>query len=342
MMRNFVRSSLIATAISTTLSGAGAQTLPELNLDAEATTVSGLSSGGFMAVQLQVAFSEKISGAGVVAGGPYGCAEGFAYKALHVCMETTLGEADAAKTVEIIQAQFSAGGIDDPVHLASDRIYLFHGEADTKVSRISMDALRETYLLLQVPEDQITYETDLDVGHGFVIDEGTTQCDVVSPNFLIDCNVDKAGAILNQLYPDLAEPTEPREDGLMLFGQSQYTKNAPGMDELAFIYIPEACAAGMPCRLHIALHGCKQGRGYIQDDYPRLTGYNDWAEANDIVVLYPQAKRIPPYWWNWFQWNPDGCWDWWGYADDDYLSRDAPQIAAIERMAAALGAPLSD
>ena len=43
----------------------------------DAATVSGLSSGGFMAVQLHVAHSATlVKGAGIVAGGPYYCAEG--------------------------------------------------------------------------------------------------------------------------------------------------------------------------------------------------------------------------------------------------------------------------
>ena len=37
------------------------------------TSVSGLSFGAFMAVQLQVDYSDSIIGAGVVAGGPYYC-----------------------------------------------------------------------------------------------------------------------------------------------------------------------------------------------------------------------------------------------------------------------------
>lgn len=39
------------------------------------TTVSGISAGGFMAVQFAVAFSASISGAGIFAGGPYWCAQ---------------------------------------------------------------------------------------------------------------------------------------------------------------------------------------------------------------------------------------------------------------------------
>jgi hypothetical protein len=38
-------------------------------------TVSGLSSGGFFAHQFHVAHSGLVAGAGIVAGGPYGCVE---------------------------------------------------------------------------------------------------------------------------------------------------------------------------------------------------------------------------------------------------------------------------
>ena len=38
--------------------------LPKLNVDMESITVSGVSSGGYMAVQMHVAFSRLIKGAG--------------------------------------------------------------------------------------------------------------------------------------------------------------------------------------------------------------------------------------------------------------------------------------
>ena len=41
------------------------------NVKAEETSVSGLSSGGYMAVQFHVAFSGTIRGAGITAGGIY-------------------------------------------------------------------------------------------------------------------------------------------------------------------------------------------------------------------------------------------------------------------------------
>ena len=58
--------------------------LPSYNVDTSKTTVSGLSSGGFMANQLGIAYSSTFKGVGVFAGGPYMCAGHSNYTALHV------------------------------------------------------------------------------------------------------------------------------------------------------------------------------------------------------------------------------------------------------------------
>ena len=66
---------------------AHAAPLPQLVIDPAETTVSGLSSGGYMAVQMHVAFSATFrKGAGVVAGGPFYCAEGSIVHATGRCM----------------------------------------------------------------------------------------------------------------------------------------------------------------------------------------------------------------------------------------------------------------
>ena len=85
-----------------------AEELPKLGADLTATSVSGLSSGAYMAGQIEVAHSKDIKGAGIVAGGPYACAETQASRqvpfwpsavlqnaqqALNQCMQTTCGNA---------------------------------------------------------------------------------------------------------------------------------------------------------------------------------------------------------------------------------------------------------
>ena len=69
------------------LAGAAhAAPLPALNIDRASVTVSGLSSGGYMATQLQVAWSSVFKGAGVIAAGPYYCAQGLATLAMTRCL----------------------------------------------------------------------------------------------------------------------------------------------------------------------------------------------------------------------------------------------------------------
>ena len=47
--------------------------LPSLGLSLTETTLSGMSSGGYMAVQMHTIYSSLFKGLGVYAGGPYGC-----------------------------------------------------------------------------------------------------------------------------------------------------------------------------------------------------------------------------------------------------------------------------
>ena len=36
---------------------------------------------------------------------------------------------------------------------------------------------------------------------------------------------------------------------------------------------------------------------------------------------------------------PNACWDWWGYASSDHLSKTAPQLAAVRAMLDRLAEP---
>jgi hypothetical protein len=109
------------------------------------------------------------------------------------------------------------------------------------------------------------------------------------------------------------------------------------MDDEGFVYVPDACAAKEPCRLHVALHGCKQSVGDIGDAFVRHAGYNEWADTNHIIVLYPQTHVLTLT--TLGITNPESCWDWWGYLDEDptvtptYLLKSGKQIRTIKAMA---------
>ena len=95
-----------------------------------------------------------------------------------------------------------------------------------------------------------------------------------------------------------------------------------------------------PCRLHIVLHGCTQSSEALGDEFYTKIGVNEWADANRIVVLYPQAHattvaELPPQagLTALIDANPYGCWNWWGYAEDSrFLTKNGVQISAIWAM----------
>src|SRR5688572_7773539 len=104
--------------------------LPALNIDKNQTTVSGLSSGGFMAVQLHVAYSATFKkGAGVVAGGPFYCAEGSITNATGRCMASPAGI--PTSTLVSTTNNWAQQGLIDPVsNLQASKVYMFSGTLD--------------------------------------------------------------------------------------------------------------------------------------------------------------------------------------------------------------------
>ncbi|MFQ3197649.1 MAG: pimeloyl-ACP methyl ester carboxylesterase, partial [Paraglaciecola sp.] len=58
----------------------------KLKLDVEHISLSGLSSGGYMATQFQLAHSDWVNGVGIIAAGPYYCAQNDIRIALDKCV----------------------------------------------------------------------------------------------------------------------------------------------------------------------------------------------------------------------------------------------------------------
>ncbi|KAA3622740.1 MAG: hypothetical protein DWQ08_12400 [Proteobacteria bacterium] len=344
------RVALILTIATGSPAGCTASTLPELEIDVAAITVSGLSSGGFMAVQIHVARSSLFSGAGVVAGGPYACALGSIWPALvtatTICMDIEgdfipfAGPPSVDASVRATRDAWAMDAIDDPGNMRDDRVYLFSGARDNTVPTSVMDAVEDYYLEF-VDADGISYQNSIDAGHGFATMEEGVACSMTASPYLNDCNYDTAGEILDHLYGgSLSAPRNRyREDGLIEFDQAPFTP--PGFSprdvslaDQGFIYVPEDCADGARCALHVALHGCRQHAGAVGRAFVEGAGFNAWAEANDIVVLYPQARAVDAI--RPDRTNPRGCWDWWGYTGNGFHLRAAPQISTIAAMVESL------
>lgn len=298
--------------------------LPQLNIDKSQTTLSGLSAGGFMAVQLHVAYSATFKkGAGVVAGGPFHCAENSALNATGRCMASPSG-IPTNTLVNTTNSWASQGLIDPVTNLQTSRVYMFSGSLDSVVKPGVMDALK-TYYNSFVPAANLVYKKDIAAEHAMVTDDYGSACSVKGAPYVNDCNFDLAGTLLQHLYGAMnarSSVTLPAGN-FVEFNQGQFITNH-GMAATGWAYIPQACQAGSSatCRLHVVLHGCKQNVNDVQQQYVRNTGYNRWADTNNIVMLYPQTSVSAT----------NSCWDWWGYDSANYAKKSGPQMAAIKAM----------
>ena len=306
-----------------------AEPLPALHATRDGVTASGVSSGGYMAVQLQVALSATVVGVGAIAAGPYYCAQGSLFTALYNCM--TPGWWTPVPDPALLKAEanlFAASGrIDATSHLAKSRAWLFIGRNDRIVDPRVVQALREFYASYRAA---VVLVADKPAGHGMVTEHEGNACGATEPPFIVHCNYDAAGELLGFLLGKLA-PRAAKETGrLTRFDQNAFANgdaNAIAMDAEGFVYIPTRCATER-CRVHVAFHGCRQGASEVGERFVREAGYNRWADANALIVLYPQVtKRYSP-----FVFNPRGCWDWWGYTGAAYHTKSGAQIRAVKAM----------
>jgi len=295
-------------------------------MKAQQVSISGLSSGAFMAVQYQVAYSASVVGAGIIAGGSYYCAQGSMMAALGSCKG-----ADVAQLVAVTRKRAESGQVDPVSGMAAHRVWMFSGTLDKLVPAASMSDLAKYYSGF-IPAAQVQYKSDLAAGHAMPTDSYGNKCDALAAPFISNCGYDAAGSLLQWIYGPLkARGDHAAPAGkLVEFDQSEFLPSpaAHGMASTGYVYIPPGCESGdAGCKLHIALHGCLQDIGNLKDTYARNAGYNAWADTNRFVVLYPQAAAIGP------MSNPKACWDWWGYDDPDYSVKNGRQLRAIKRMA---------
>ncbi|MEK6555409.1 MAG: PHB depolymerase family esterase, partial [Bdellovibrionota bacterium] len=301
------------------------------NIDKTQVSVSGLSSGAYMAGQVHVAFSNIFMGVGIIAGGPYYCAKNDAFKAQMECMGAPMGPPAHQDAVAEARRAEKTKQISPLKSLSSARVYILTGKNDEVVVRSVADEAIGFYKQLGVKAADIEYVTNLTVGHAFpTVDYGNSCEERRTPPFINSCNYDTAGALFNHIYGQLKPAVEAKKQSLHTLAQKKYLRVAPAelsLNDKAFAYVPEACDQGAKCRLHFAFHGCKQTTDDIGDQFYTKTGYNEWAEANNIIVVYPQTIRT-----SMMSGNPNGCWDWWGYTSSAYHTQEAPQMQMISQM----------
>jgi hypothetical protein len=358
-------------------------------------SLSGVSSGAAMAVQYAVAHSASVVGVGAIAGPGWGCADGRVTEAVNDCMcgrQTPLAKVDMART---LAAAGSIDALVDGKPQALQRSFVFHSAADaTVVSTSGLAGIDFLAAFVGSPpivdRGNATDGSDA-AGHGIVAPGGSDACraDGNETTYVRRCAAeDNAGKLFLALYGngaaydasqrvnDIAPGDIWQFDQQRLIDEVKQRGGTIASDQLLFwliptksarranfdlastgyLYVPPSCRqANSGCRVHVALHGCKQEAR----SFAATAGYNNWAEHYQVIVVYPAVQpdapltddlcRLPavnPIVNNaWHEPNPNGCWDWWGYLDtgvpaNRYLTKAGPQLQVIERIIAELTQPV--
>lgn len=291
---------------------------------------------------------------------------------------------------------------------ALQRSYVFHSSADITVVKESGEAavrfLRDFTGKSPKVDKGNKSDGSNQAGHGILSPYGTDSCalDGKETTYIRNCRKhDNAGRLFRELYGKLsttksrmkvpatiAEVWEfPQQalidaikqdpfsnpivasDVLLPFPQHSEERKNFDLASTGYLYVPSECRSGeRQCRVHIALHGCKQD----PRTFAMQAGYNYWAEKYDVIVVYPAIKayqpqdleegqicRISKAWtpneWkafdgSWAEANYNGCWDWWGYLDlgdanlegtkTRYLTKRGPQMQVIDKIIDAVTLPL--
>jgi hypothetical protein len=274
-----------------------------INADKTQVSISGLSSGGWLAVQYHIAYSFQIMGAGIVAAGPYHCAgskSGFLFfdpcfsltiaghdlcQAIEVCSRTLAlatplgaynGPPDFQDSLDDTQSEAKKAYIDPLFGLAGDRVWIFSGKKDELEPPPVVAALHDYYAALfalpavNTPAANLAFVDNIDAAHAMIVKAPGSPygCAHAGMPYIDNCNYSAAAALLTFIYPRLASHSASgAAPAVMTFDQSAFfskTDPSVSMSAKAHLYVPKACRGGAACPLHVALHGCAQNEDQVR------------------------------------------------------------------------------
>jgi predicted esterase len=310
-------------SIMSTSAAAAVSVLDSYNIPPSSVTIAGPSSGGYMAVQMQVAYSKEFHGTAVIAGGAYYCLQ---YSILQWASACT-GNSDVplSTLVSYTKEQEKMGNIDPTINLSQKPIYMFSGTLDSINHQPAMNALYDYYLNF-TSKINITYNNYTPAEHSWLTPDGVNACSRLGTPFFNNCGIDMEKDFLSAFYGNLEPRNWGKLDGKFIqFNQVEFCpqQNCTGiaMDDTAWVFVPRSCDLGQSCRLVVALHGCQSNQQTLGTGFMLKMGINEWADTNHMVVLYPQTINTPA--------NLGGCWDWWGYTGSNYAIKSGPQMVTI-------------
>jgi poly(3-hydroxybutyrate) depolymerase len=298
-------------------------TLSSFTINPSHVYVSGISSGGFMAVQMHFAYSGTFKGAAIYAGGPDYCGQDSETTADIDCGGAGEYTSELSASESYITSHQNTSGMDPVSNISGQPVYLWSGTGDTVVPQKTMNDLQTEY---QKYGASVTYDNTHVAEHGWESPYGANACDTLGSPYMIDCSgYDSEQVWLTKFLGTLnPKNTGTLTGSLINFDQTPYGGGSNDLDTNGWLFVPASCASGTTCAIVVALDGCEQYQAVINNEFVTQSGLDQWADTNNIIVLYPYQTTGGS--------NPSGCWDWWGYTNSSYALKSGIQMAAIYNM----------
>lgn len=290
-----------------------------------------------MATQSHMAWPEIFSAVALVAGGPYGCAGGDLKTALGSCMKGT-PPPDVDALVARARQRAQQGELGPLSALAGSRVYVLHGNEDTLVAEsVAKDAavfyekLRDGQPALHTLK--VDWDGERSFAHNLPVTAKGDDCGKSEAPYLGHCGFDAAQKIFSELFGDPPHAVAAASGELRKFDQKAFLTDAKDafLADDGYVYVPRICLTGTSCGVLVVFHGCKQNADAVGEAFVRDAGFNRWADAYNVTVVYPQTRAsFAPL-------NPQACWDWWGYSGANYDTRNGVQQQWLRHALTALG-----
>ena len=261
------------------------------------------------------------------AGGIYYCSQGDLVTAFTQWLSVGNDKIDVPKIIKKTEEFEAKGLIDSLDHLRGKRVFIFTGTTDVVVPQTSSKKLEE---FMKHFDANVNSVWDVEWAHSFPNNDFGNERNELMVPFINNWNYKGAYEEMSYLYYGMIKDSQEGfvYQNIFKFDQSKYISIPGCMHQNGYAYVPTKCQSNSKkCHLHVVLHGWLQTYDHIGLDMMVKTHYNELAEKNNIIMLYPQSvKSLGKVM------NPRGCFDWWGYCDGDkinFATKEGPQIKAI-------------
>ena len=185
-----------------------------------------------------------------------------------------------------IKSYEKAGKIDASSNLSGHKVFIFSGKSDSTVCNKVAQAGEQLYKDLGA---DVKVKYDFPAAHTMPTVNYGNICTLAMKPFIGKCSYNGAFEALNSLFDGKLTQGSGKYIKSNLYSVSQKTSGT-SMGPKAYVYAPTACKEkDANCPLHVVFHGCQQTINDIQMQYVENTGYNEVAEDNNLIILYPQV-----------------------------------------------------